>query len=700
MHATPLGIDRVTRWLPLGVVAAGVIAYANSFSGPFIFDDTSSITTNPGIFHFWHPSQAGLHPTRYLADLSFALNYSLSGFNATDFHVTNLLIHLTAALLLYGVVQRSLALPRFGDRYRTSGPWLASGVAALWVAHPLQTESVTYIVQRIEALMGLFYLLTLYCFIRGLTSSRPRGWMDGAVAACALGMGTKEIMVTAPFMLYLYDAVLVSSSWLAPLRQRGKVHVALLLTIGIFAMLFLRLLTLADTPGSLVPSAVTPLEYARTQLGVVAHYLRLAFVPYPLCLDYRWELAESWREVMLPGLLWAVLGMATLWTVIRRHPLAFPSVAFFAVLAPTSSFLPLPDAAFEHRMYLPLAAVLAIAVVGAYTLLQSALGGRDAGRRLPVLAGIAITALVVTLVGMTRARNLDYRSDESMWRDVIRKRPDNHRAYVGLSYSLLGDDRYPEAIAVCTNMLARLPDLSGVSTNELAAMPRYLCNMYAMGHLNWGIAELNLNRLEVARGHYALALRAAPDSARAHNNLAYVLFREGHLAEAAQQWRETLTLDVRNARALCFLGLVAGRQGRFAEAAAYFRRSLTTKPDLHFARAQLAWLLATCAECSVRNGGEAVRVALPLIDASQFRSPRAYDIVAAAYAEAGDFAGAVKMAERAAELAGSPPSVIDAGSATVGEGTGKEDFQRAYSAAEIQGRLDLYRSGHPYRSPQ
>ena len=224
-----------SRWpffSPLLILAAGVLAYANSFSCPFIFDDKTVVTANPHIYYLWPPWRAVLVPTRFMADLSFALNYAIGGFNAADYHVANLIIHICAGLLLYGVVRRTLLLPRFEGHFRSASPWLALTVAVLWVAHPLQTESVTYVAQRIEALMGCFYLLAFYCFVRGVHSRRSRWWLDGALAACLLGMGTKEMMVTLPAVMFLYDATFVAPSWLAALRARWKFYVALALSLG------------------------------------------------------------------------------------------------------------------------------------------------------------------------------------------------------------------------------------------------------------------------------------------------------------------------------------------------------------------------------------------------------------------------------------------------------------------------------------
>ena len=137
----------------------------------------------------------------------------MSGLDPWSYHPANLAIHASAALVLFGIVRRTLQGPRLRDRFGTQANGLAAAVAVCWAVHPLQTESVTYIIQRMESLMGLFLLLTLYCVIRGHHSPRRSGWYAGAVTCCALGMGTKEGMVIAPIIVLLYDRIFLADSW-------------------------------------------------------------------------------------------------------------------------------------------------------------------------------------------------------------------------------------------------------------------------------------------------------------------------------------------------------------------------------------------------------------------------------------------------------------------------------------------------------
>jgi hypothetical protein len=212
--------------LPLLLVIVGSVAYATSFKGAFLFDDGVNIIENPNVRSLWPltgamsaPSTSGL-TTRPIVCLSLALNYALCGYAVWGYHAFNLAVHLLAGLTLYGIVRRSLLSERLQARFGEHAEVLAWAAATIWTVHPLQTESVTYIIQRCESMMGLFYLLTLYTVIRAIQSRRVVAWSVAAVLCCALGMATKEVMVTAPVVVLLYDRAFGAGSLASALRLR------------------------------------------------------------------------------------------------------------------------------------------------------------------------------------------------------------------------------------------------------------------------------------------------------------------------------------------------------------------------------------------------------------------------------------------------------------------------------------------------
>ena len=215
--------------------------------------------------------------------LTLALNYALGGLNVWGYHAFNLTVHLVSALVLFGILRRTFEGEKLRDRFGAAAIWLAAAIALIWEVHPLQTESVTYIVQRSELLMGLFLLLTLYCTLRGSQSSRPRAWYLAAVVSCALGMGSKEVMVGAPLIVLLYDRVFLASSFRELWQRRIGLYIGLAATWLILAVLVARTLHPATGFGI---EGLTSWDYLKTEAGVIVYYLRLCFWPHPLVIDY------------------------------------------------------------------------------------------------------------------------------------------------------------------------------------------------------------------------------------------------------------------------------------------------------------------------------------------------------------------------------------------------------------------------------
>ena len=367
------------------LLASTAFAYATSFAGVFVFDDEPAIVENPHIRTLWPPAAAMSAPVgttlsgRPAAALTFAANYALAPTEARDafrlapsastvqverflqnvwgYHAANLLIHLGAALALFGVVRRTLQMFPPGRGVRERASVLALSCAVLWAVHPLTTSAVTYIVQRVESLMALCVLLTLYCSIRAWSGSR--WWIAAAVSACAAGMASKESMVAAPLLVVIWDAVFSAvQPWRELLHRRRLLYAGLASTWILLAVL---------VAGAHRPDAAgfgfaewPWWRYLMTQSGVITHYLRLVVWPSPLVFDYDWR-PSTLLASLLPSLLIGVLLFLGAVALYRRRPLGFAIAAFFLLLAPTSSVLPVvTEVAAEHRMYLPLALAIAV----------------------------------------------------------------------------------------------------------------------------------------------------------------------------------------------------------------------------------------------------------------------------------------------------------------------------------------------------
>ena len=579
-----------------GLVLAAWLAYSNSFEGPFQFDAVHSVVENRTIRALWPPGAVLLPPLRGatvegrpLLNLSFAMNYALGGLNVRGYHAANLLIHLFAGLALFGCVRRTLLLPAWRERLGGAGTGFAWVTALLWTVHPLQTESVMNIVQRAESLAGMFYLVTLYCAIRSFGAGRSACWQAAAVAACLLAMATKEVAVSIPLMVLLYDRLLVAGTFREALRMRKGFHAALAMTWLLLAVLLFRSGGHGDTIG--FGKGTSAWEYACTQTWVIVDYLRLCFWPHPLILDYWTQvISDPWK--ILPCA--AAIGLLLAGTVlaVRRQPwLAFAGAWFFATLAPTSSVVPIvAQLQAEHRMYLPLAAVVVVTVGAAYHFFR-----REAAVALTVLAA-------GTLSYLTYCRNEDYASQYALWRDTAEKRPENPRALNNLGLALDGRGDAAGAIACYERALRIKPDYASSHNNLGLALAKVGRAEEAMAHYERGIrsdakfapASYNLANALTAQGrvpeaieHYRRALRIDPGFAVAHMNLGIRLASLGRLDEAVEHLRETVRLEPGLAEARYNLGNALASQGRLADAAQEYRRALEVRPDFPEARGNL-----------------------------------------------------------------------------------------------------------------
>ena len=424
------------RWFaPLLVIFIGVLAYSNSFTGPFIFDDTVAIQRNPQIRSLIPYKLPSDGPTaisgRPVVIFSFAVNYAISRLHVVPYHVTNLLIHLLAASLLYAIVRRTLLgsdrLAGWATAEGNASAALSALIGAIWIAHPLDTQAVTYLSQRSESLASLFFLATIYCVIRAANGRRNTGrwWGGAAILACAIGMGSKEIVAVAPLLAILYDRTFLAGSFKAALKLRWMIHAGMAAT---WVLILLSLHTGQRETMVGYHLGISTLDYARTELNVIAHYLRLAFWPSDLVLDYYdWPIARRWSDVSWQGWLVLALAVATPIAIGIKPWLGFLGAWFFLILAPTSSFLPImQEAAAEQRMYLPLAAVVVFVVVGGWILLS-----RWKWVRLP--AAVAGCAIVLGLVCLAFIRNDQYSTAVGIWQDTVAKRPINSRAHGNLA---------------------------------------------------------------------------------------------------------------------------------------------------------------------------------------------------------------------------------------------------------------------------
>ena len=601
------------RWWPTllaggVIVIAGLAAYANSFRGPFIYDDIISILDNPTIRELSAlgrvlspPCDGGTLTSRPLLNLSLAINYCFGRENVWGYHATNLAIHLFNGLLLLGILRRTFQLPTLRSRYSQAAGGLALAIAVLWTVHPLHTESVTYIIQRAESLVGLFYLLVLYSVIRGSQSSHATWWYLVAVGACFLGAAAKETVVSAPLVVLLFDRTFLEDSLRKILRQRWWLYAGLLVSWGLQVYLQANtgLSVLKEEMGSIGVWA-----YARSEPGVLLHYLRLSLWPDPLCLSYDWPVASTLGA--MPGLLAiGVLGVATVWGLVKGREWAFLAAWFFLILAPTSSIMPLRQLAFEHRMYLPLAAVLTLVVVSGYAACRSIVHRGWISSRMATIAAAGILMLTTVVMGcLTSRRNQAYQSMLSIWEDTAQKAPHNAQAHNDLGGALFTLHRVPEAIKCYREAIRLKPDYAdsyanlGAALADVGRTPEAIASYQEAlrldekhVHTHVGLATLlsrTAGRSEEAFAHFQRALEIQPQKAFVWNAYGSALITLGRIPEAIESCQKAVQLEPRAAINHTNLGIALVEAGRTAEAIEHYQQAVQLQPDYADAHNNLA----------------------------------------------------------------------------------------------------------------
>jgi tetratricopeptide (TPR) repeat protein len=570
-----------TPWAAAALLVVAIAAaYANSFHGPFIYDDQNSVVSNPSIRHLWStqalraPPEALTTVGRPVANLSLAVNYAIGGLDVWGYHAVNLAIHVLAALVLFGLLRRTLLLPALAERFGRAATPLALTIALLWALHPLQTESVTYVVQRTESIFGLFYLLTLYCLVRGVGSVRSGAWHTASAAACGLGMASKEAMISAPLVALLYDSIFISGSFKEALRRRRGLYLSLAGTWAILgALVYLPigrsawngpshgvadailapfLIFRGGTEGSGSSVAVPVWAYARAQLCCIIHYLRLVFWPMPLVLDYGQEALSKTADIIpcaaAVGLLLAATGVG----LARRRGWGFLGAWFFAILAPSSSFIPLMgEIEAEHRMYLPLAAVLCLIVLGAYAALRPL--------RSPVSWALVLAA-AGALGWRTHQRNAAYSSVLAIWRDTVKNCPSNFRAHSDYGTELIATDLDAAVIEI---------------DRAIELNPRY-----AKAYSNRGTADVKKGLYDAAIGDFNKAIELNPGFAAAYNNRGTVYSKKGLYDTAVKDFNKAIELNPGLAEAYSNRSAALNRQGLYDAVIQGSRNALDLSPDL------------------------------------------------------------------------------------------------------------------------
>jgi Flp pilus assembly protein TadD len=569
--------------------------------------------------------------------------------------VTNVVLHVLVALALFGVVRRTLLLGGSEDPpLRTHADGLALAAALVWVLHPLNTEVVNYVVQRTESMMALCYLTTLYCALRAWSSPQAWLWRLAAIAACAAGMASKESMVTAPLMVLIYDRLFLYPSIRSALRERRALYIGLAATWVVLAILML------GGPRTSVgfDAGVSPVTYFLNQLPVIGRYLWLTLWPVPLVTDYGLPRPSvGVVEAVVPGVILVALGLLTLYALRRHRMLAFLGVWFFVTLGPTSSVVPIAtEVGAERRMYLPLMAIVVLAVIGVYRFLvrRGAHSGSPQGSPLRTPA-IVLAVVCALLAAGTFTRTREYQSVRSIAQANVDRYP-NGRARLALASELVAVNEhtaamaqieeaikdYPQArLAMATEMAASgrladavtqarefirlLPDNSEVPTaRDLIGRALALQGLYEPAveeftlltharpndpapYVSIGDARLRQRRLDEAIASYQSALKLKPGDPDILGQLGLALSAAGRRAEASLAFDNAAAMRPTDLRLLNLLGRALAAEGRYVDAVGPMRRIAELAPKDNQAIDNLRIMEQLAAKRQAAAGGAPIR---------------------------------------------------------------------------------------------
>lgn len=590
--------------------------YSNTLNSPFVFDDKENIERNPRVHMLRIDRESlaraatGLNSNRPVSNLSFAFNYRLHGDDVFGYHLVNLVIHCLNGLFLYRLIKKTLQLsgtdPASGriDSVATSplGPTIIGSesiriaflTALMWSLHPIQTQSVTYIVQRMNSLATLFYLLSFLFYIDArLAGSRVKtvAGFIGCAAAGLMSLGSKEIAATLPVFLFLYEWYFfqdLRAGWILKMRV-PLFLIGLFLTAALF--LFVGKNPLTDILGGYPARGLTPVERLMTEARVVVFYVSQLLYPHPsrLNLDHDFPLSHTPFDPVttLPAIV-AVAACLVLAVVLARkyRLVSFSILWFFGNLAIESSIIPL-EIIFEHRNYLPSMFFFLLPVWAVCRFVNP-----------KWLGTVALWLMILTGAFWSYERNHVWRDEVTLLRDCVEKSPQKARPNYGLGRALAARGDLDESMTY----LRRTLDID----------PRHV---------------------------------------EARNSLGSVLAREGKPEAAMAEFRKVLEIDPNYPGAFYNLGRVYASRGNEKAAADAFRRALAIYPDMPQFLYSLSWLLSTGQDPSVRNGAEAVSLARRLAAVKRNPDPLVLDTLAAAHAENGHFDDAVRSAERALAMA-------------------------------------------------
>ena len=581
-----------------------ILLYASTLTSPFIFDDEHTIKDNVyirltriSISELREAAFESPHPLRPVSNIGFALNYYLHQKNVVGYHATNVLVHLITAYLFFFLLKTTLGTSAFALDSKLI-TWIALSSTLIWAIHPIQTQSVSYIVQRMNSQATLFFLMSMLLYAKArMAVSKPKSriLMCGCIASGFLAIGSKEIAATLPFFILLYEWFFIRD---LEAEFPKKYIFAILLMVGISAALSLYYLE-GDPVESLLAGYVhrdfSPMQRLLTEARVIIYYISLLVLPHPsrLNLDHDYPISFS---LLNPAstigaiFLITVLAVAAVLLARRYRLLSFSIIWYLGNLVIESSIIGL-EIIFEHRLYMPSLFPVAAVLHMAFTRIKP---------KSAVIAAILLAGTVCSV--WTYQRNQIWADPVLFWQDCIIKTPSKPRPYNNLGIALAANGDYQAAAEAFRKAIQLKPktvkpyyNLASIlvlqdrldEAVELLKITLHKAPANHLAHNNLALIYMRQDRLEEAEDHLRDAIRLKPDYDSAYSNLGVLMRRRGNLNEAITLFKRAIELNPEYAEAHNNLGYAFKMKGDNQNAIKHFERALQLIPDYDLAKRNL-----------------------------------------------------------------------------------------------------------------
>jgi len=579
--------------------ALGFLIYANTFENPFILDDDVRISDNPDIrmkaltLDSFLKAAFGKDSaqSRPVGNISFALNYYFHEYRLFGYHLVNTFIHVVNGILLYLFLKITLSLKQVRFK-KNNAEWIALFATLLWLANPVQTQSVTYIVQRLNSMAAMFFLFSFLFYLHGRLTTKKRmrwAWFLGAALSWFLALGSKQNTAALPFFIFLFEWYFFQDlkvDWLKRNFRYLIIACAVFVLVSFIYLGFSPLERLASI-GDYSDKAFTISERVMTEWRVVIYYLSLIIWPHPsrLNLDYDFPLSYSLVSPVTTSLsLLGIIGLIILAVFLakKQRLMSFCIFWFLGNLVIESSVIPLAII-FEHRIYLPSMLIGLVPVLLLFEYIK------------PKSLAVGVScALIILFSYWTFERNKIWHDELTLWADCVKKSPNKARPYSSLGATQKKLNMTAEAFQNFHKAIELDPGYAdahynlGVMLEEQNKITEAIAHFHKALELepgnieprnNLGVALLKQNKTKEAIAHFLIIRQIDPDFAPAHYNLGIAFSKQGRLNEAVESYANTLNLNPNDPNAHVKMGDALLMQGKPEQANKHFHKTLQIDPD-------------------------------------------------------------------------------------------------------------------------